>query len=154
MMKRLVLFGMIFGLASGCDTSGQATVESKVAQAEATAKQINLTGTSWQWVSLVTPEETVEVAQPARYILGFQPEGRLAVRADCNRAFGGYEVGDGRITLTVGGMTRAMCPPGSLSDRFLKELDAAAIYRFDGEALYLDLKDDTGTMKFLPNTEP
>ncbi len=154
MGKRFFLLGVILSLVSACDTDGKATGQGTAAQAEADEKQVSLAGKSWQWVSLVTPAETIKVSQPTRYTLGFQADGKLTIRADCNRAFGGYEREDGRIRLRIGGMTKAMCPPGSLSERFVKELDVAATYRFEGDALYLDLKNDAGTMKFRPSIEP
>jgi len=33
--------------------------------------------------------------------------------------------------------------------RYIRDLNVAAIYFFEGEALYIDLKQDTGTMKFM-----
>ena len=153
MMRLLVPLSMIVLLVSGCDTPEQGGLQDKAVQAEATEQKPSLVGTSWRWVSLVTPGETVKVAQPNRYLLGFQAERKLAVHADCNRAFGNYEAEDGRLVLRVGGMTRAMCPPESLSDRFVKELGAAAHYRFDKRALYVELRGDLGTMKFLPSIE-
>jgi hypothetical protein len=47
-------------------------------------------------------------------------------------------------------LSRAMCPPESRSDEFIKDLDAAAIYFFKDSNLFLDLKVDGGTMKFEP----
>ncbi len=154
MMRSLVLLSMMLLLASGCDTREQAGLQDKAVPAEVTEQGPNLVGTSWRWISLVTPEGTVEVAQPDRYVLSLQAGRKLTVRADCNRAFGNYEAEDGRLVLRVGGMTRAMCPPESLSDRFVKVLDGAVTYRQEGDALYVGLKNDAGTMKFRPSTEP
>ena len=41
-----------------------------------------LARTTWGWVSLTTPEETLTIAEPARYTLRFS---EVALRADCNR---------------------------------------------------------------------
>jgi len=41
------------------------------------------------------------------------------------------------------------CAPGSLDSRFLQSLDAARIYKIEGDALYIDLFADSGTMKFV-----
>ena len=105
-MKRLALFGMICGVLCGCDATGPAAVEEQAAPAETSEQPISLAETSWEWVSLGAPADTLEVAEPARYVLDFQAEGRLAVRADCNRAFGNYEAEAGRMILRIGGMTR------------------------------------------------
>jgi hypothetical protein len=46
------------------------------------------------------------------------------------------------------GVTRAMCPPESQSDRYLKELGrATTLFLLDGR-LYLELPYDSGTLKF------
>jgi hypothetical protein len=38
----------------------------------------------------------------------------------------------------------------ALSDQFIKELSAAAIYFLEGKELFIDLKFDSGTMRFVP----
>ena len=47
-----------------------------------------LARTTWRWVSLTTPEETLTIAEPERYTLRFSDGDRVAVRADCNRGAG------------------------------------------------------------------
>ena len=42
------------------------------------------------------------------------------------------------------------CPPDSLGDEFLKFLAVAAIYFFEDDSLYMDLRMDSGTMQFAP----
>jgi heat shock protein HslJ len=48
----------------------------------------------------------------------------------------------------IGAVTRAMCPPESLSDEYLKELSEVGSYKVEGETLYLLFKQDSGTMTF------
>jgi para-nitrobenzyl esterase len=45
-------------------------------------------------------------------------------------------------------LTRAACPPGSLSDRYVRELERATIYFLKDGALFLDLPADSGTLRF------
>ena len=47
-----------------------------------------LARTTWGWVSLTTPEETLTIAEPERYTLRFSEGDRVALRADCNRGAG------------------------------------------------------------------
>ena len=47
-------------------------------------------------------------------------------------------------------MTVAECEPGSLSDRFIKELIAAATTFLKGEEQSIDLKFGSGTMRLVP----
>ena len=76
------------------------------------------------------------------------PNGKLHVRADCNRFGGTYSLEGKRLTNDLTHSTRIMCPPDSLEEVFKKDLIAAAIYFFKDGFLYLDLKYDSGTMKF------
>jgi para-nitrobenzyl esterase len=45
-------------------------------------------------------------------------------------------------------LTRAMCPPGSLSDRSVKKLGRATVYFLKDGDLFLDLPVDSGTLRF------
>jgi hypothetical protein len=46
-------------------------------------------------------------------------------------------------------MTRAMCPPGSLSDRYVKWLGQASSHFSRGDTLFIELKFDSGTLAFM-----
>jgi heat shock protein HslJ len=108
----------------------------------------NATGT-WKWEGLVSSAEKIAIEQPEHYTLELQGGGKALVRADCNRGQAAYK-SDGRaITIKVSGMTKAACPPGSLSERYLKALDAAVGQRIRGNSLFLDLPGEGGTMKFV-----
>jgi hypothetical protein len=48
----------------------------------------DLARTTWRWVSLTTPGETLTIAEPERYTLRFSDRDRVALRADCNRGAG------------------------------------------------------------------
>ena len=104
---------------------------------------------TWQWESLVTPVETVKPDRPELYTLQFDRAGRVAVRADCNRGSGPYTVGAGR-RMTIGAMalTRAACPPGSLSDRFVRDVGRVSSYFVRDGALFLEMPVDSGTLRF------
>lgn len=123
--------GLMLLTGSGGDVTMQATLE----------------GVVWQWVqfeggdgAVITPSD------PSRYTLAFLPDAKLAVRADCNRARGSWSGEDSQLVLTVGGMTRAMCPPGSLSNDFVQDLGYVRSHVFRDGKLYLSLKADAGIM--------
>jgi heat shock protein HslJ len=109
-----------------------------------------LTGIAWQWVHFMDPLEEYEVSEPENYTLEFFVDGTLHIQADCNRASGSYIVKDASITIEIGPMTLAACPPGSRSEEFLQNLGFAAIYFFQEGDLFMDLMADGGTMKFQP----
>jgi heat shock protein HslJ len=102
----------------------------------------------WRWEAMVSSDAAVPVEQPERYTLELQNGGKLLVRADCNRGQGSYKLNGRAINIKVSVLTRAACPPGSLSDRFLKSLEAAAGQRSRGDNLFIDLPGAGGTMKF------
>lgn len=110
----------------------------------------DIIGIVWKWEQLTTPVGVTTVDDPDKYIVEFQPDGNVAVLADCNSGSGTYTIDGGSISIEIGAMTMAACPPGSLSDEFVKNLNAAAIYFTEGDNLFIDLKFDSGTMRFAP----
>ena len=104
---------------------------------------------AWQWESLISSAEKVAVNQPERYKLQLQAGGKAQVLADCNRGQASYSFDGRSFKIRITGMTRAACPAGSLSERYLKALEAAVVQRVKGEILFLDLPADGGTMKFV-----
>jgi len=112
-------------------------------------EKADITGVVWKWeqTRYNNDQQTIP-AEPSHYTVEFMPDGKLHVRADCNRVGGNYSLEGKRLAIELNHSTRAMCPPDSLDEAFKKDLGAAAIYFFKDEFLYLDLKYDTGTMKF------
>lgn len=108
------------------------------------------TGTVWQWARTETPPETIEVPAPERYTLELSPNGRLLVRADCNRGTGSYRIGAGTIAFGPIATTRMACPPGSLDARYLSDLQRASGFFVEGGHLFVELPADAGTMRFRP----
>jgi heat shock protein HslJ len=104
---------------------------------------------AWQWESLISSAEKVAVNQPERYKLQLQAGGKAQVLADCNRGQASYSLDGRSFSIKITGVTRAACPAGSLSGRYLKALQTAVGQRVRGENLFLDLPADGGTMKFV-----
>src|SRR6185503_11200809 len=69
-------------------------------------------------------------------------------RADCNFGNGTYTVNNLSIELKVGALTRAMCPPESLSDQFLRNLGDVRSFLFRNGELNLELMADAGIFRF------
>lgn len=111
----------------------------------------SLPGVTWQWREFAGGnDEIIRPDNPSQYTVEFLPEGKLAIRADCNRATGKYTVDKSTIDLQIGGITRAMCPPGSLMDRFLRDLGDSSSFVFRQGHLYLALPIDSGILEFAP----
>ena len=105
----------------------------------------------WRWQRTERRDgTTVAAPDPGRYTVAFQPDGRLAIQADCNRAAGSYSRREQALTLQLGPTTLVGCPPGSQGTTFLRDLGAVASYVVDGTTLTLNLRMDGGTMIFAP----
>jgi heat shock protein HslJ len=108
-----------------------------------------LAGT-WRWVGFSSGKERLSIGTPDRYTLEFLPGDRIALKADCNRAAGGVTFGEaGAIKIGPMAMTRAMCPPGSLGDRFAQAVERATHWSIHDGALLLEQPADSGTLRFL-----
>jgi heat shock protein HslJ len=107
-----------------------------------------LTGTTWQWVSLVDPKGMTSVDDPSRYTIRFNEDGSANVQADCNSVGASYTTDGSSISITTGPSTLAACADGSLEQPFLAGLSNVAIYFFEADDLYMDLNADGGTMRF------
>jgi heat shock protein HslJ len=107
-----------------------------------------LVGEIWQWVGTQTPTEVITVDDPNKYTLEFLPDGEVHVQADCNVAGGTYTISGSHIKIAITTTTLAACPPESLGDEFIKELNEAVIYLFEDDDLLIDRIYDSGTMRF------
>ena len=110
-----------------------------------------LVGTVWELEQIQYNNDTLLVADPPEnYTIEFMADGSIAIQADCNRGRGEFSSDDSSIDITVGALTRAACPPGSISDEFVQGLNNSAIYFFQDGKLFMDIQYDTGTMRFRP----
>lgn len=92
----------------------------------------------WALQRLVRADGTALVPdEPARYTLAFLADGGVAVRADCNRGVGAHEVDGERLTFAPFGLTRALCPAGSIDAAYVSTLSATVGFALDGDALVL-----------------
>lgn len=108
----------------------------------------DITGEHWKWhQSLYNNDQKSIPPDPSHYTVTFHADGTLSIRADCNRGGGAFSTEGKRITIEVTHSTRAMCPPESLEQAFIKDLNAAEVFFFSDGNLYIDLKYHQGTMK-------
>ena len=106
---------------------------------------------TWRWLRTQYSNDMVlTVDDPDRYTIVFREDATVAIRADCNRVRGTYERSGSSLTLVLGAMTRAACPPDSQADIYLRDLSNVATYVMDGEHLVLNLRIDSGNMVFAP----
>jgi heat shock protein HslJ len=108
-----------------------------------------LTGVVWQWQHTITNTDSVAPDDPSRYTIEFQSDGRVNVRADCNRGGGTYSVTDNRLTFGPIAVTLIGCPAGSLDSQFLRQLDDTGPFATDSGRLFIGLKSSVAVMTFL-----
>ena len=120
------------------------------AQPEPLGGTATLGGTSWQLVKFQGGDGTVLAPdEKARYTVAFGADGKVNVRFDCNRGFGGWNSPQkGRLEFGPMGMTRAMCPPESLHDHLVKRWPYVRSYVIKDGRLYLSLMADGGVYEF------
>ena len=110
---------------------------------------VPVVGKTWYWLGTQFSDNAkTDVADPAKYTIQFNADGTYNGIADCNNFNGAYTVEGSSVTLQPGVMTLMACPEGSQADEFLNQLGNVAIYLLQDNYLYLDLKQDSGTMKF------
>ena len=103
----------------------------------------------WEWVSFTSPLEKLVPDDPGHYTVTFGTDGRMQVRADCNRGSAGYVIQGGRrITVSPLAMTRVMCATGSLDLRFAREIQRVTSFFVRDGRLFLELPVDSGTLEF------
>jgi heat shock protein HslJ len=108
----------------------------------------DLGGKPWQWVKTALNDgQTVTPANPADYTIEFSMvDGRVNIKADCNNATGEFMTDGQSLQIMIGAITRAMCPPGSQSDEFLKELSEVGSYTVQGDSLTMTTTNGTMTL--------
>jgi heat shock protein HslJ len=108
----------------------------------------DITDEDWKWhQTLYNNDQKSVPSDPSHYTVTFNADGTLNIRADCNRGGGTFSTEGKRITIDVTHTTRAMCPPDSLEQTFIDDLNASNIFFFSDGDLYIDLKYHKGTMK-------
>jgi para-nitrobenzyl esterase len=134
--------------ASAMDSAGPMAIE-RVADTTSGGTPAELRGTSWRWVGVTSPGESFAVDEPDRYTLTFVEGDRITLRADCNRGAGPVVISSPGV-LTIGPLatTRAKCPPGSLSERFLQDVSRAVRFAIHGGELHLELPTASEVLRF------
>jgi para-nitrobenzyl esterase len=83
----------------------------------------DLGGTSWQLIKFHSSDDKLLTPNdPAKYTIAFGTDGSISARIDCNRGRGSWKSsGPNQLQFGPLALTRAMCSPGSLHDRMLKD---------------------------------
>ncbi|PID87102.1 MAG: hypothetical protein CSB13_01000 [Chloroflexi bacterium] len=110
-----------------------------------------LQSTPWQWLSyLDRAVGEFAIPDPQNYVVTFQADGTVQVKADCNNAAGTYTTNGSSMTITLDSVTLATCSESSRSEQFLTLLSGAAVYGVVDTQLRIDLFAEAGSLAFIP----
>ena len=150
LMKNSLLVSVVILVVSACTlaTPG-ATADPKSADDPNGAKDSEIFGVVWKLVEIqLMNGSTMAVENPDKYTFELQPDGKVQIRADCNRGFGSYTLKGRQIVFQPAAYTRAACPPGSLFDVYTRHLQEANAFVVQGGFLDLSYGIDRGIMRF------
>lgn len=123
---------------------------------DSTASASELAGTSWLLVRIMSMDDSVyEPDDRSRYRVDFHEDGSVAILADCNRGKGSWtSESQGRLEFGPIASTKALCPPGSLSEKYLAEFQWVRSYVIKESHLFLATMADGSIIEFRPMDVP
>jgi heat shock protein HslJ len=121
----------------------------------AAAAPSELAGSTWRLVRLQSSDDKVFTPeQAAVYTVEFGRDRRMSVVAGCNRGSGTWTTTPpSGLAFGPVATTRAMCPPKSMSARFLGDFQHMRSYVIVGGHLHISLLADGGIYEFVPEEE-
>jgi heat shock protein HslJ len=145
----------------GCTPEGAETAAAPAAEAAAVAgapapaeeaAAPELAGTAWRLLNIAEMDDSTDIPDdPAKYTLAFGADGTASMRADCNRGSGTWtSESPGQLTFGPIAATRAMCPPESLSDKYLAQFEWVRSYVMKDGHLFLATMADGSIIEFEP----
>lgn len=114
-----------------------------------------LAGTSWRLLNITSMDDSIDVPDdPAKYTLEFGVDGSAAMIADCNRGSGSWaSESAGQLQFGPVAATMAMCPPGTLSEKYLAQFQWVRSYVLKEGHLFLATMADGSIIEFASAAE-
>lgn len=115
----------------------------------------DLGGTSWQLVQFQSGDGTVLTPDdPTKYTIAFTAAGQINMQIDCNRGRGTWTSEEpNQLVFGPLATTRALCPPGSLFNRIVRDWQYVRSYTLQDGNLFLSLMADGGIYEFAPTID-
>jgi heat shock protein HslJ len=142
-------------------TDGTATGAAAPATAPAAPP---LAGTAWQLVELQSMDDSQGVrrpADPSRYTMRLEADGRVTMTLDCNNATGDWKAeaaasdpASGSFEFGALAATAALCPPPTLGEDVSAQAQYVRGYLIKDGRLNLSLMADGGIQVWEPLVEP
>ena len=114
--------------------------------------QSALVGRTWRLVEIVSMDDRVDAPDDrSLYTVAFKADGSVQIRADCNRGTGPWtSSGPGQLQFGQIAATQAVCPPGSLHDRYMAQFPWVRSYVMKDGHLFLATMADGSIMELEP----
>ena len=112
----------------------------------------DLEDSAWRLLNISSMDDSVLIPDdPNKYTLSFVAGGQVSMRADCNRGSGSWSSeSPGQLTFGPVAATRALCPPESLSEKYLAQLEWVRSYTTRDGHLFLATMADGSIIEFEP----
>jgi len=128
------------------DAGRVVTLEATETEDNAGDESAKLMGVTWKWDESAYKDGTKSTpTDSSKYTVTFGDDNHAAIKADCNSASGEYMVDGSTLKLEPIITTLIACADPTLGTEFLRDIQAAVTYHFDGDKLIIDLTDG-GTM--------
>ena len=116
------------------------------------SKSFPFVDSRWQLVSIQSMDDaqgTARIDDPARYTVFFGKDGRAHFKLNCNVANGDWtaQAGNsdsGHLRFGPLAATRALCPPPSVDERVVRDMNFVRSYLLKDGRLYMSLMADGG----------
>ena len=126
--------------------SGTIATPSQVPAAPIASLAID-TNVVWRLQSLAGADGSVlTIGDPSAFTLTLTDDGKVQVRADCNRASGGYRISGNTLSIGAMASTKAYCSTAPVDQQFLMLLAGEDIVTTSGATL--QLSSPRGTLRF------
>jgi heat shock protein HslJ len=114
--------------------------------------QSALMGRTWRLVEILSMDDRVhEPGDRALYTMTFKADGSVQIRADCNRANGSWtSTAPGQLRFGQIAATQAVCPTGSLHERYMAQLPWVRSYVMKNGHLFLATMADGSIIELEP----
>jgi heat shock protein HslJ len=155
-MAAAILMGLaLIGCVSEADPPVPATdaaARTPAPDEEPAAGDSELAGTEWRLVKIAEMNDTTHVPDDsAKYTLALGADGGATIQADCNRGTGTWgSTGKGNLHFGPIAATRALCPPESISEVYLKQFQWIVSYVMSDGHLFLATMADGSIIEFEP----
>jgi len=136
-------------VAASQAVAAKAKSDSLIAAGPTTA---GLAGTRWKLVKFIGMNDSTKIpTNRDKYTIAFGADGKVEVQADCNRGSGKWSSPEpSALQVSQFATTRAACPPGSLSPKFLGDFQYMRSWILRNGHLYISLMADGGIYELEP----